>query len=99
MRPDEITILSKTLKLVLDPDQFRKENGNRRMGLEYWVASVLDKEDYNGCDIMEMMILTQYRIDAQTDSTWLKALIREQRVYLGSSDHLITMAVAKTLKN
>lgn len=100
MKPFEITILSKTLKLVETTDQFRKENGNRRMGLEYWVAALLDEKDYKGSsDLPEnLMILIQYQVDAQTDTAWLKTMVREQRVYLSSSDHLITLAVAKTLK-
>lgn len=103
MYPKEITILTKRLKLVDTPNQFRKEDGKRRIGVEYWVAALLEHGEYSplqgDAEGRGVLILIQYMLTPATDTRWLVDMVASGRVYLTEDTHLLTMAVAKTLKS
>lgn len=106
MYPSEITILTKKLKVVETANQFRKENGNRRIGQQYWVAAGLSEGESSlqgggptNVGMEGVIILIQYTITKDTDTSWLVEQIKAGRVYLTEDTHLLTLAVAKTLKS
>lgn len=83
----EIEIVGQKYHQVRDFDQFRKENGNRRSGLEYWIRMEMDNKVY----------LQQHRVSDDTKVDSLKKAVTMGLVYLHKQDYDITIITARKL--
>ncbi|MEO9474163.1 MAG: hypothetical protein ABJG41_01470 [Cyclobacteriaceae bacterium] len=94
----DISSLDKNLIVVENINQFRKEDGTRRIGIQFWLACREKLPSLEGSGVGDAFILIHYTLDQHSDTKWLMAMVQEQRVYLTKDTHLLTLAVAKTLK-